>query len=502
MATYNIIYTGDTTELISSLTTAGITVNKTFAALKVLNVNSESSDFSAFPQVTNVEEDITTTPILSSWALNRLNSKLLPMRNVYTPRNYGENVIVYVVDSGIKWSHPELSHLTVHNLYSYNSDFQDEIGHGTAVASLIAGMVVGASKYSVLKSVKIQSGVEIPVSDLLTAFNVILEDHNLSSSIVKVVNCSWHVAKSLVLDTKIQELKNAGLVVVAAAGNTVSDANLLSPVGLNTVIGVGACDAYDRVINWAPGAGSNWGPDVDITAPGIEVEFAQSSTNELTLGSGTSYSAALVSGLICQYICEYSTKTAAEIQSEFLAAGLPDMLFRNESIYGTTPNLLAQALSHENIFVSPTQAYYKIQRGTELIIPLEVVAPATNVRIDDILFGTHVRDCLPWVSKNQDGNLLIAPPADLLVGGYRMFIEAVNSNNEQLQVFVLRFGVYNIDENEVDPSEPDQYYSRDGDTVVVRLDACTATCFSPPYECYEQFKEGYCGCGGFNCSQL
>lgn len=492
MSVYNVIYTGDTTELVASLTAAGITVNKTFEAIKVLNVTSESSDFSAFPQIDVVEEDINTTPILGAWPLNRVNSKMLPMRSVYTPKNYGENVVVYVVDSGIDWTHPELTHLTSNNLYSYNSDFQDTIGHGTAIASLIAGWAVGASKYAILKSVKIQSGVEIPVSDLLTAFNVILEDHNLSSSVVKVVNCSWSVSKSLVLDTKIQELKNAGLVVVASAGNTVSDANLLSPVGLNTVIGVGACDAYDRVVNWGPGAGSNWGPDVDITAPGIDVEYANVSGG-LMLGSGTSFAAALVSGLICQYISNAPTKTAAEIQSEFLAAGLPDMLFRNETIYGTTPNLLAQALSHEELFVSPSEYYYKVQRGTELVIPLTVVSPAVDVRIDDIMVGTHVRDCLPWVSENSNGDLVVAPPADLIVGGYRMFLEAVNENNEQLEIRVIRFGVYNTDPNEVDASEPDQYYTRQDDTVVVRLDACNSSCFG---DCFDSFKEGQCACFG------
>lgn len=492
MSVYNVVYTGSTTELVDSLTSANIVVNKVFESLKVLNITSDSADFSQFSQITVVEEDITATPILSSWALNRVNSKMLPMRNVYTPKNYGENVVVYVVDSGIDWTHPELTHLTINNLYSYNNDFQDTIGHGTAVASLIAGMTVGASKYAVLKSVKIESNVQIPVSELLTAFDVILTDHNTTPSAVKVVNCSWHVAKSQILDLKIQELKNTGLVVVASAGNTLSDANLLSPVGLNTVIGVGACDAYDRVINWGTNAGSNWGPDVDITAPGIDVEYANIAGG-LTMGSGTSYSAGLVSGLICQYIANAPTKTANDIQSEFLSAGLPDVLFRNEAIYGTTPNLLAQALAHDELFVSPSDSFHKVQRGTEYILPLIVVSPATGVRIDDIMFGTHVRDCLPWVSKNTNGDLVASPPSDLQPGGYRMFLEAVNSEGQQLEVRVIRFGVYETNPDEVDWTQPDQYYSKTDGQVVVRLDGCASICFG---ECFESFKEGQCACVG------
>jgi hypothetical protein len=66
-----------------------------------------------------------------------------------------------------------------------------------------------------------------------------------------------------------------------------------------------------------------------------------------------------------------------------------------------------------------------------------------------------------------------------------------------LEVYVIRFGVYEENETEVDAGQPDTYYSRQGDTVVVRLDACTSFC---PPECTEQFKEGTCGCGGNQCS--
>jgi len=88
MATYNIVYTGNVSELVSSLTSAGIVVNKTLDAIKVLNVTAESSDFSAYSQVTHVEEDVTTTPVLGAWALNRLNSKMLPMRNVLYTKEF------------------------------------------------------------------------------------------------------------------------------------------------------------------------------------------------------------------------------------------------------------------------------------------------------------------------------------------------------------------------------------------------------------------------------
>lgn len=499
MALYNLVYTGDAAALQTELEAAGITVNAIYESLNVMNVTtSDSVDFSQFSQVTLTEEDTSVTATLSAWQRNRVNSTDLPMRTVYTPKNEGAGVVVYVLDSGIDITHPELHGRNILNLHSYDETFNDTIGHGTAIASLIVGGQLGAARDATIKNVKIQSGVAIPISQLLAAFNAVKTDHLETPDDVKVVNCSWHVAKSQILDEKIRELQLSGLVVVASAGNTVEAADNFSPVGLDTVIGVAASDAYDRVIGWGPGTGSNWGPEVDITAPGIDVEIA-ALDGTITSGSGTSYAAAITSALVCQYIHNSPGQTASQIQNNFLSAGLADRLFRNETIYGTTPNLLVQAISHDNLFLSPDPAntYIPVKRGTSITIPVQIAAPGVAVNIDDVLFGTHYRNQLPWVT--YDGTELTAtPPADLQVGKYRQFMEALNSDNEQLYLMVLKFGVYDVSEDEVDMTQPEVYYSKQSDgTVIVRLDACTQFC---PPECSEQFKEGTCGCGGNQCS--
>ena len=47
----------------------------------------------------------------------------------------GKNTVVYLMDSGVEITHPEFTNRQVSNLFSFNDDFTDTKGHGTALAS-------------------------------------------------------------------------------------------------------------------------------------------------------------------------------------------------------------------------------------------------------------------------------------------------------------------------------------------------------------------------------
>lgn len=66
----------------------------------------------------------------------------------------GADVKVYILDSGIKLDHPEFSNRDVSNLWSFNNNYDDNNGHGTAIASIISGNNCGITN-SKLRSVKI-----------------------------------------------------------------------------------------------------------------------------------------------------------------------------------------------------------------------------------------------------------------------------------------------------------------------------------------------------------
>jgi subtilisin family serine protease len=68
------------------------------------------------PGVASIEQDVTAhqqyTPqapsrAVSSWGLDRINQRALPLDGTYTPAHDGANVTVYIIDTGIDYAHSE-----------------------------------------------------------------------------------------------------------------------------------------------------------------------------------------------------------------------------------------------------------------------------------------------------------------------------------------------------------------------------------------------------------
>lgn len=502
MANYIISYDKqlDISTLISNLSNLNCNILKTLDSLGVMIIEATDTAFSSVPGILNYELE-TDIIVTEQWHLNRICSAGLPMRPVYVPINKGLGSTVYLMDSGVDTTHPEFINADIQHLWSWDDNFVDTNGHGTGLASILVGITLGVVPDATLKSVKIPFGQTISTSVLLTAFDAILTDHLLTPDKLKVINCSWNIPKSLVLDTKIVELQSHGLVVVAAAGNSISDANLLSPIGLDTVLGVAASDVYDRVISWNTGVGSNWGPDVDITAPGIDVMVA-TLDGDVVEKSGTSIAAAVVSGVVCQYIVDSPTVTSSSILQDLIIADASlDMLFRNESIYGTTPNRLIR-LPYLELLASPVKEnrIINVQKGTTVTVPLILRSPATSMIVHDVLVGTTRRTMPEWASLGEN-TITISPPVELDTGKYPINILLLNINNEQIGKAHLIVQVFNTSSVELDTLNLYSYHTLDqNDSVVVIQSACGGGCdpYGSESACAGQGKG--CGCNSFTCS--
>jgi subtilisin family serine protease len=156
--------THDTTSVKPSMMEVHHRYSKAFHGLAVSGVTEE--EIRKHPGVKTVQNDrliflepSNATPSFGSvdtWGLDRINQLDLPLDDYYYPSYQGVNVDIYIIDSGIDTTHEEFaanpSDRVVQNIWAapdyFLSDNNDQMGHGTAVASNAGGNSVGVSPYA------------------------------------------------------------------------------------------------------------------------------------------------------------------------------------------------------------------------------------------------------------------------------------------------------------------------------------------------------------------
>merc|ERR1719356_2127613 len=116
------------------------------------------------------------------------------------------------------------------------------------------------------------------------------------------------------VETAINKVTNAGVVVVVAAGNSNADACGFSPAFVPSAITVGATDSTDTRSYF-----SNYGTCVDIWAPGSSVVSASHTSDTGTRSlSGTSMACPHVSGGAALILGADNSKNPAKVISDLL----------------------------------------------------------------------------------------------------------------------------------------------------------------------------------------
>jgi hypothetical protein len=202
----------------------------------------------------------------------------------------GDKVLVAVIDSGIDLGHPELQGAVASSFDALEKPEKPH-AHGTAIAGAIVAhaRLMGAAPAARILAIR-AFGTTGVGSDATTV--AILKGLKYATDQkARVINMSFAGPTDPGLGRQLAAAKANGAVLVAAAGNFGPKSGPQYPAADPNVIAVSATDTNDQIFK-----ASNIGPHIAVTAPGVDI-LLPAPDNDYQLTSGTSFSAAYVSGV-------------------------------------------------------------------------------------------------------------------------------------------------------------------------------------------------------------
>lgn len=203
---------------------------------------------------------------------------------------HGANVTVAVIDSGIDVRHPELANAVVDSFDALGSREGPHV-HGTGIAGAIVShaRLMGSAPAARILAIR---AFGVAASGAASTSFVILKGLDYAAAHgAQIVNMSFAGPEDGLIERGIAAAAARGILMVAAAGNGGPKSPPLYPAANPNVIAVSATDAQDRLF-----AASNRGSHIAIAAPGVDI-FLPAPNEKYQMTSGTSFSAAYVSGL-------------------------------------------------------------------------------------------------------------------------------------------------------------------------------------------------------------
>ena len=241
------------------------------------------------------------------WGIDRINADWA------WPISTGATIKVAVLDTGIDLDHPDLLDNIKGsvNLIKPKKDADDDNGHGTHVAGIIAASdndigVIGTGPEIYLYAVKVlDKKGKGWLSDLIEGLEWCIQNE------VQVVNMSLgSPGDNQSFYEAIMNAYEAGITLVAAAGNNgESGGSIDYPAKYAETIAASAVDQFCQFALF-----SSFGPEIDITAPGVDIKSTYMRGSYIIM-SGTSMAAAHVTGVVA-LILTTSTLTYYDVDGD------------------------------------------------------------------------------------------------------------------------------------------------------------------------------------------
>ncbi|MFM7182112.1 MAG: S8 family peptidase [Verrucomicrobiales bacterium] len=310
---------------------------------------------------------------------------------------WGTGVTVAILDSGVV-KHPGITaNLTTLNLLGEGVVM--DAGHGTGVASLIAGsssQTPGLAPSANLLSIAVvdASGV----SDTFLVAQGIMEAVNGGAGVINVSLGSQ--GDSQALRDAVAYARERGVVIVASAGNNGVD-SIAYPAAYEGVLAVGSVDARGEKLDF-----SNSGWALDVAAPGLELNVAWPG-DQVAGFTGTSASAPIISGAIAAAMSQYgisANQASALVLANLNEAGAlgadtgygGGILDVGRVMSSSTPGIVDLAVANQSLSVNasggtietivqnrgtasiPAASLTVTAAGKQTVVPVPALAPGES----------------------------------------------------------------------------------------------------------------------------
>ncbi|MEU8084201.1 S8 family serine peptidase [Micromonospora sp. NPDC049101] len=252
----------------------------------------------------------------------------------------GKGVSVAVLDTGVDATHPDLAGKVAEaRNFTEAADARDTVGHGTHVASTIAGTgAASGGKYrgvapdATLLDGKVCEDQGCPDSAILAGMQWAAVEKK--AAVINMSLGGWDTPEVDPLEEAVQTLTaQTGTLFVLAAGNDGADGSVGSPASADAGLAVGAVDRNDDLADFSS-RGPRVGDDAlkpDITAPGVDIVAARSANGVIgePVGdryvtiSGTSMATPHVAGSAALLAQQHPGWRADRLKATLMAAAKP-----------------------------------------------------------------------------------------------------------------------------------------------------------------------------------
>ncbi|KAF8738749.1 peptidase, partial [Rhizoctonia solani] len=223
----------------------------------------------------------------------------------------GSGVVVYGIDTGIYTAHSAFGGRASWGATYGGYASADGNGHGTHTAGTAVGTTYGIATQATIVAVKVCSDSgSCATSDIVSGVNYAYAQFKANGK-PSVATMSLGGSASTSIDSAVSTAISGGLHFTIAAGNSNVNAANTSPARVAAANTIGAIDS-----NNAKASFSNYGPVLDVWAPGVSILSAYiGSTTATARLSGTSMATPYVAGILAYVLSEYGQVTPASLSA-------------------------------------------------------------------------------------------------------------------------------------------------------------------------------------------